>query len=124
MIEVPQADVLVIGLADRFAYGSADNPLIAAIGVGYPPRVWLGDHVLRRGGVVIGMTPSTGEIDPETYPSYQEVIDLYAGHHEIRELARYQDAIATRRSISDATPRAAPTTPSIPSGCCTRATTS
>jgi len=82
VIEVPQADVLVIGLCERFAYGSADNPLIAAIGVGYPPRVWLGDHVLRRGGVVIGMTPSTGQIDGETYPSYQEVIDLYAGHHE------------------------------------------
>ena len=49
VIDVPQADVLVIGLCERFAYGSADNPLIAAIGVGYPPRVWLGDHVLRRG---------------------------------------------------------------------------
>ena len=96
VVEVPQADVLVIGLAERFAYGSADNPLIAAIGVGYPPRVWLGDHVLRRGGVVIGMTPSTGEIDAETYPSYQEVIDLYAGHHEIHELARHQDEIAAR----------------------------
>ena len=36
VIEVPQADVLVIGLCERFAYGSADNPLIAAIGVGYP----------------------------------------------------------------------------------------
>ena len=68
VIEVPQADVLVIGLCERFAYGSADNPLIAAIGVGYPPRVWLGDHVLRRGGVVIGMTRSSGEIDPRTYP--------------------------------------------------------
>ena len=96
VIDVPQADILVIGLSESFAYGSADNPLIAAIGVGYPPRVWLGDHVLRRGGVVIGMTPSTGEIDAETYPSYQEVIDLYAGHHEIRELARHQDAIAAR----------------------------
>ena len=64
VIEVPQADVLVIGLCERFAYGSADNPLIAAIGVGYPPRVWLGDHVLRRGGVVIGMTSSTGRSTP------------------------------------------------------------
>lgn len=96
VVEVPQADVLVIGLPERFAYGSADNPLIAAIGVGYPPRVWLGDHVLRRGGVVIGVTPSTGEIDAGTYPSYQEVIDLYARHHEIHELARYQEAVASR----------------------------
>ena len=96
VVEVPQAGVLVIGLPERFAYGSADNPLIAAIGVGYPPRVWLGDHVLRRGGVVIGVTPSTGEIDAGTYPSYQEVIDLYARHHEIHELARYQEAVASR----------------------------
>ena len=96
LVEVPQADILVIGLSERFAYGSADNPLVAAIGVGYPPRVWLGDHVLRRGGVVIGMTPSSGEIDAGTYLSYREVIDLYARHHEIRELAGHQDAIASR----------------------------
>ena len=96
VVEVPQADVLVIGLPERYAYGSADNPLIAAIGVAYPPRVWLGDHMLRQGGVVIGATTSTGEIDAETYPSYQEVVDLYAGHHEIRELAAHQEAIASR----------------------------
>ena len=101
VIEVPQADVLVIGLPERYAYGSADNPLIAAVGVAYPPRVWLGDHVLRRGGVVIGVTPSTGEIDTETYPSYHEVMDLYGAHHEIRELAVHQDAIAARPEYLD-----------------------
>ena len=68
VIEVPQADVLVIGLPERFAYGSADNPLIAAIGVGYPPRVWLGDHVLRRGGVVIGMTPRRARLTQTPTP--------------------------------------------------------
>jgi nickel-dependent lactate racemase len=95
-VSVPQADILVVGMPASFAYGSANNPLIAAIGMAYPPRVWLGQHVLREGGVVIGLHPSDGTIDPETYPSYREVIDLYNQHHSIHELARYQDNISGR----------------------------
>lgn len=96
LVPVPQADVLVIGLPASFAYGSANNPLVAAIGMAYPPRVWLGQPVLRRGGVVIGLNPSDGHIDAETYPSYQEVLDLYDRHHAIADLAAHQDAIASR----------------------------
>jgi len=37
-VKDPQADVLVVGPTQSFAYGSADNPLIAAIGMAYPPQ--------------------------------------------------------------------------------------
>jgi nickel-dependent lactate racemase len=94
IIDVPQADVLVLGLPAAFAYGSANNPLIAAIGMGYPPRVWLGDHVLREGGVIIGLNPSTGKYDEATYASTREVIDLYDTVSEIAELSQYQSTIA------------------------------
>lgn len=95
IVDVPQADVLVLGLPAAFAYGSANNPLIAAIGMGYPPRVWLGDHVLREGGVIIGLNPSTGVYDEATYASTREVIDLYDSVASISELSRYQSEIAT-----------------------------
>ncbi len=93
---VPQADVMIIGLSDGFAYGEADNTLIAAIGCLNPPRIWLNRPVLRQGGVVIGLSPSRGEIDPVMYPSYQEVIDLYDRHCDISELARYEKEISSR----------------------------
>lgn len=96
LMKVPQADVLVIGMSQSFAYGNANNPLIAAIGMAYPPRIWLGDHVLREGGVVIGLHPSNGEIDRATYPSYQKVIDLYAGHYAIHDMAKHEQDIATQ----------------------------
>ena len=37
--------------------------------------------MLREGGVVIACSPSTGFIDPERYPSYQDTIDLYGRYH-------------------------------------------
>lgn len=98
LVSVPQADVLVIGLPAAFAYGSASNPLVAAIGMAYPPRVWLNKPVLREGGVVIGLNPSDGVIDHDTYPSYQEVIDLYDQHHDIGDLSVHQYDIATREA--------------------------
>ena len=94
IVDVPQADIFVIGLTESYAYGSANNPLIATIGMAYPTRVWLGDHLLKEGGVVIGLTPSTGEIDYGTYPSYQEVLDLADRHETIHELTQYQDSIS------------------------------
>jgi hypothetical protein len=96
LARVPQADVLVIGLPASFAYGSANNPLVGAIGMTYLARVWIGRPVPRRGGVVIGLDPSNGHIDAATYPSYQEVIDLYDRHYRIHDLTVHQDAVASR----------------------------
>ncbi len=91
----PQADIMVIGLGGWFAYGESDNTLIAAIGCLNPPRIWLNRPVLREGGVVIGLNPSSGQIDPELYPSYQEVIDLYDRHHDISDLAEHELEISS-----------------------------
>ncbi|MFY0613171.1 MAG: DUF2088 domain-containing protein [Hyphomicrobiaceae bacterium] len=95
IVDVPQADVLVLGLPAAFAYGSANNPLIAAIGMGYPPRVWLGDHVLREGGVIIGLNPSDGDYDKATYASTGEVMALFDRVSDIAELSKFQASIAT-----------------------------
>ena len=97
----PQADVMVIGLRDWFAYGESDNTLIATIGCLNPPRIWLNRPVLRKGGVVIGLNPSCGQIDPTMYPSYQEVIDLYDRHHDISELQQYELEISSRTDYLD-----------------------
>ena len=98
---VPQADVLVVGLSNWFAYGEADNTMIATIGCLNPPRIWLNQPVLREGGVVIGLNPSAGHIDPVMYPSYQEVIDLYDKHHDISELQEHELDISARPDYLD-----------------------
>jgi hypothetical protein len=96
IVDVPQADVLIVGLPASFAYGSANNPLIAAIGMAYPPRVWLGDHVLREGGVIIGLNPSNGIYDEATYCSTREVLELYDRAADISQMSRYQPLVANR----------------------------
>ena len=90
--EVPQADVLVVGLGAAYSYGSSENALIAAVGALVPPRYSPGEPVLREGGVVIALSPSTGFIDPDRYPSYGRLIDTYDKHHEIRALVDYEEA--------------------------------
>ena len=89
--EVPQADVLVVGLGAQYSYGSSNNTLIAAVGALVPPRYSPGQPVLREGGVVIALSPSTGWIDPDRYPSYQRLIDVYDRHHDIRALVDYEE---------------------------------
>jgi nickel-dependent lactate racemase len=90
--EVPQADVLVVGLGAQYSYGSSHNTLIAAVGACVPPRYSPDLPVLREGGVVIALSPSLGRIDPERYPSYQALIDLYGRHHDVRALVDYEEA--------------------------------
>ena len=89
--EVPQADVLVVGLGAAYSYGSSENALIAAVGALVPPRYSPDQPVLREGGVVIALSPSTGWIDPDRYPSYARLIEAYDKHHEIRALVDYED---------------------------------
>jgi len=89
--EVPQADVLVVGLGAQYSYGSSNNTLIAAVGVTVPPRYSPDAPVLREGGVVIALSPTTGQIDRERYPSYQDLIEVYGRHHDIRALVDYEE---------------------------------
>jgi len=89
--EVPQADVLIVGLGAQYSYGSSNNALIAAVGALVPPRYSPDLPVLREGGVVIALSPTTGWIDPDRYPSYQRLIDLYDRHHDVRALVDYEE---------------------------------
>jgi nickel-dependent lactate racemase len=89
--EAPQADVLIVGLPDSFSYGSANNTLNVATGVLTVPRYNTQASILREGGVVIALSPTTGFIDPRVYPSYQATIDLYGRFHKARALVDYED---------------------------------
>jgi hypothetical protein len=70
--------------------------LNAAIGVMSPPRFSPGKPVLREGGVVIGLSPSSGYIDPERYPAYQEVIDLYGRYNSFTALVDHEQEFDNR----------------------------
>jgi hypothetical protein len=83
--------VLVVGLAPSYSYGSANNTLIASVGALIPPRYFPEEPVLREGGVVIAVSPTTGIIDRRLYPSYQDLIELYARFHDARALVDYED---------------------------------
>ena len=89
--EVPQADVLIVGLGAQYSYGTSNNTLIGAVGATVPPRYSPDAPVLREGGVVIALSPTTGMIDRERFPSYQDLIDLYARHHSIRALVDHEE---------------------------------
>ena len=89
-VPAPQADVLIVGLAQSYSYGHSNNTLIGTVGALVPPRFSPGLPVLREGGVVIALSPSNGFIDPERYPSYQSVIDLYGRYHSIRALVDHE----------------------------------
>lgn len=93
---VPQADVLIVGLPPAYSYGSAHNTLIASVGALVPPRYSPGEPVLREGGVVIAVSPSSGYIDPERYPSYQDTIDLYGRYHGVRPLIDHESEFTAR----------------------------
>lgn len=94
--DVPQADVLIVGLASAYSYGSSNNSLIAAVGATVPPRYSPRAPVLREGGVIIALSPTTGFIDPERFPSYSELIDLYGRHFSVRALVDYESEFAQR----------------------------
>lgn len=92
----PQADVLIVGLPGHFSYGSSNNLLVAAVGAMVPPRHSPDQPILREGGVVIATCPTSGFIDPDRFPSYQEAIDLYGRYHSVRELVDHEDEFANR----------------------------
>ena len=87
----PEADVLIIGIPEILSLGSSDNTLLAASGVLSPPRLCPERPILREGGVVIGLCPSRGYIDPERYPSYQAAINLYAHYHTVNSLVNHEE---------------------------------
>ena len=98
--DTPQADVLIVGLSASFSYGNANNTLIAGAGTFTLPRYNAEGPVLREGGVVIAVSPTTGFIDPQLYPSYQKVIDVYGSLHSPRGLIDYEDEFNNNREYT------------------------
>lgn len=98
--DTPQADVLIVGLSASFSYGNANNTLIAGAGTFTLPRYNAEGPVLREGGVVIAVSPTTGFIDPQIYPSYQKVIDVYGSLHSPRGLIDYEDEFNNNREYT------------------------
>ena len=94
--EAPQADVLIVGLPQAYPYGSANNTLIASVGALVPPRFSSEAPLLREGGVVIALSPSNGQIDRRIYPSYQDLLDLYAKFHSTRPLVDFEEEFDNR----------------------------
>ncbi|TAL85622.1 MAG: DUF2088 domain-containing protein [Candidimonas sp.] len=92
-----QADVLVVGLPQTYSYGSANNTLIAAVGALVPPRFSPGKPILREGGVVIAVSPTSGVIDERTFPSYPEAIRLYRQCFSAHSLVDYEDEFSHRQ---------------------------
>ena len=93
---VPQADVLIVGLAQSYSYGHSNNALIAAVGALVPPRYSPEAPMLREGGVVIALSPTNGVIDPKIYPSYQAAADLYGRCFTVRQMVDHEETFDAR----------------------------
>jgi len=98
-IEVPQADVLIIGVPKYLLYGKASNPLISLAAIGAPPRFGVNKPLLREGGIVIGLTQCTGDIDDRAHPSYREVLNLFRRCHSSYELQQYELEFLNRADL-------------------------
>jgi hypothetical protein len=73
------ADVIVLDCPPWMFHGSTDNPLLAMLHVTSTLRGYLPPHpLLRKGGVVICITPCQGMIDEWYRPSDGECLNLYA----------------------------------------------
>ena len=98
-LEVPQADVAIIGLPRFAAYGETSNPLVGLCLVCTPPRMWINKPLLREGGVVIGLVRCTGHIDDNAHASYREVFDLLKQCHSSYDLQEYEEEYLHREDL-------------------------
>jgi hypothetical protein len=98
-IEVPQADILVVGIPKYLLYGKANNPLTSLAGICAAPRFGVNKPLLREGGVIIGMTCCNGEIDDRAHCSYREVIGLFRRCRSSYELQQYEEEFLNREDL-------------------------
>jgi nickel-dependent lactate racemase len=98
-VEVPQADIFILGIPRVGLYGETSNPLISLAAACTPPRMWLNKPVLREGGVVIALTRCTGHIDDNAHASYREVINLFKNCHSSHELQKYEEEFLYREDL-------------------------
>jgi nickel-dependent lactate racemase len=73
-----QADVIIAGLPKWGApYDTTRNPVICLSAASSVLRMWVGNPILREGGVIILIALCDGSINTDAIPSYPEVLDLY-----------------------------------------------
>jgi len=98
-LEVPQADVFIIGLPRFVLYGETSNPLISLSVISTSFRCWVNKPPIRDGGVVIALTACDGTIDERSYPAHREIIDLYKTCFSVEELSIYEEAFRYREDL-------------------------
>lgn len=84
--ETEQTDVIIAGLPKWAVYDTTRNPLVCVSTASSILRMWVGNPILREGGVIILIAVCDGYIDPDSVPSYAEVIDLYGKMGNARRL--------------------------------------
>ena len=99
IVEVAQADLVIIGIPRAALYGETSNPLISLAATCTPPRMWLNKPLLRQGGVVIALARCTGHIDERAHASYREVIDLFKKCHSSHDLQNYEEEFLQREDL-------------------------
>jgi lactate racemase len=79
-VDVPQsADLLIMDCPPWMFHGATSNPMLAMSHVAATMRAFLPPNpLLRKGGIVVCVTPCNGTIDDWYRPSDREAIRLYA----------------------------------------------
>ncbi|MGH9102666.1 MAG: lactate racemase domain-containing protein, partial [Acidimicrobiales bacterium] len=95
-----QSDVLTMGLPYICPYnvGSVMNPiLVACLGLGYFFNLYLGQPLVRRGGVVILSHPTPWSFHPVHHPSYIDFFEqvLVETTNPVEIEAKYEETFAT-----------------------------
>jgi nickel-dependent lactate racemase len=98
-VEMPQADVMIVGVPRFGLYGETTNPIIALAAICAPARFGVNKPIIREGGVVIGVVRCTGHIDDNAHASYQEVFDLFGRCHDSAELMDYEEEFLNRQDL-------------------------
>lgn len=97
-VEVPQADVIIVGVPYKQVYGTSDNPILAMTYTVTAQRTWVNKPMLREGGVVIGLVKCSGIIDSDR-PSDSEVLELFGRSFDTHDLSPYREEFLTRPDL-------------------------
>jgi len=98
-LEVPQADVMIVGVPRYSLYGETSNPVISLAAACAPARFGIDKPLLRDGGVIIALTGCDGTIDDRSHPSYQEIMELYRKCFSAEDLSVYEEEFLYREDL-------------------------